>query len=67
MHIFQEGQSGDETCVYLPEEQSRVSYRIIEDCSGKAYADRRDLKAGDSIAPLDFPDLSVAVDDLMLG
>lgn len=39
MYILQEGNSGDEACVYLPEEQSRVSYRIIDACSLEAYAD----------------------------
>jgi arginine-tRNA-protein transferase len=38
MQILQEGTSGDEDCVYLPAQQSRVSYRIISDCSLEVYA-----------------------------
>ena len=39
MQVLQEGTSGDERCVYLPDQLSRVRYRLIDRCSPKVYGE----------------------------
>ncbi len=37
MTIFLDGQGPEETCVYLPEQRSRMHHRLIDGCTPEAY------------------------------